>query len=164
MTWIEYTALATSSLIFIIGLLSSVLPVIPGNVIVWSGILIHKLWMTDASVSWKLVWITGGITLFSLLADLAFGYWGAKRFGASWKGAVGALVGACIGLFLPPPILWLILGPIIGAIVGELIAGRSFRDGGKAGFGTILGSVLSFGVKLGLSACVILLFYIDLFI
>jgi len=163
MPWIEYTALAVTTAIFIIGLLCSILPVIPANVVVWLGILIHWLWMSDASVSTQAILITAAITLFSLVADLLFGYWGARKFGASWKGAVGALIGACVGLFLPPPLLWLIVGPIIGAVVGELVAGRTWKEGSRAGFGTILGSIVAFAVKFGLSLCVIAIFYIDLF-
>ncbi len=53
---------------------------------------------------------------------------------------------------------WLIVGPILGAVVGELVAGRSFRDGGKAGVGTIVGGILAFALKFGLSVCVVALF------
>ncbi|WP_269524668.1 DUF456 domain-containing protein [Coraliomargarita parva] len=162
MTWIEYTALGVSLLIFLIGLASAVLPIVPGNAVVWMGVVVHKLWMGEASVSWKIVILTGLVTLFSLLVDLLLGYWGARKFGASWKGALGALIGAAVALFIPPPLLWLIIGPIIGAVVGELAAGRNWRAGSKAGFGTILGSVLAFGVKFGLSLFVIGLFLLDL--
>ena len=81
--------------------------------------------MGDASVGWGTVALTGVLTLIGLLGDLALGYWGARRFGASWKGAVGALLGALIGSF--PPLLWLIAGPIIGAVLGALVAGRLAR-------------------------------------
>ena len=100
MTWIEYTALSLTSLIFLIGLATSLLPVVPGSLIVWSGIIIHKIWMGDASVAWKIVITTGIITLIGQLADFVLGVWGARKFGASWKGAVGALLGAFVGSFL----------------------------------------------------------------
>ncbi len=101
MTWIEYTALSISSLIFLLGLASSLLPVVPGSLIVWSGVIIHKLWLGDASVSWKVVIITGLITLVAQATDFLMSVWGARKFGASCKGAVGALLGAFIGFFLP---------------------------------------------------------------
>ena len=164
MTWIEYTALSLVSLIFLIGLASSLLPVVPGSLIVWSGILIHKLWMGDASVTWKIVILTGVITLIGQLADFVMGVWGARKFGATWKGAVGALLGAFIGFFLPPPLLWLIVGPVTGAIIGELIAGRTFKAGSKAGFGTMIGGIIAFALKFGLSISVVVLFYLNLVI
>ena len=55
------------------------------------------------------------------------------------------------------------MGPILGAVIGELAAGRSFRDGGKAGIGTVVGGILAFALKFGISVCVIALFFLDLF-
>ncbi len=149
-------------LIFMIGLFGSLLPVVPGSLIVWLGVLTHRLWMgPEESVTWKIVIITGGIMLIGQLADFVMGVWGARKFGASWKGAVGAFAGAFVGFFLPPPLFWLIVGPIIGAVIGELSAGRSFRDGGKAGLGTVVGGIVAFALKFGLSVCVIALFALD---
>jgi uncharacterized protein YqgC (DUF456 family) len=162
MTWLEYTALGVSSLIFLIGLAASLLPVVPGSLIVWMGVIVHKLWMGDASVAWKIVLITGVLTLIGQLADLVMGIWGARKFGATWKGAFGALLGAVIGFFIPPPLFWLIVGPVIGAIIGELAAGRSFKAGSKAGFGTVVGSIVAFALKFGLSVCVVSLFFLGL--
>ena len=162
MTWIEYTALGLTSLIFMIGLATSLLPVVPGSLIVWSGIIIHKLWMGDASVAWKIVIITGVITLIGQIADFVMGIWGARKFGASWKGALGAFIGAFVGLLIPPPLFWLIVGPVIGAIIGELCAGRTFKAGGKAGFGTVVGGIVAFALKFGLSVCVVATFYFSL--
>ncbi|MGB0409596.1 MAG: DUF456 domain-containing protein [Opitutales bacterium] len=163
MTWIEYSALAISSLIFLTGLLTSLLPWVPGNFIVWAGIVLHKLWLGEASVGWDLVVLTGAITLMGQLADLVMGIWGARKFGASWKGALGALLGASMGFFLPPPLFWLIVGPIIGAILGEIYAGRTWQDGSRAGLGTVIGSILAFAARFGLSVCVIGIFFLGLF-
>jgi uncharacterized protein YqgC (DUF456 family) len=163
MNWIELSALAVTALIFLIGLVTSLLPVVPGNFIVWVGVIAHKLWMGDASVSWKIVLITGILTLIGQAGDLFLGIWGARKFGASWKGAVGALLGAGIGFFLPPPLFWLIVGPIIGAVVGEVYAGRTWKDGSRAGLGTLIGGAVAFGVKFGLSVCVVGIFLVSFF-
>ncbi len=165
MSGMEWTALGVATLIFMIGLAGSLLPVVPGSLIVWLGVIVHRLWMgADASVTWKIVILAGVLTLLGQLADFVMGVWGARKFGASWKGAVGAFVGAFIGFFVPPPLFWLIVGPIVGAVIGELAAGRSFRDGGKAGIGTVVGGVLAFALKFGISVCVIALFFFDLFV
>jgi uncharacterized protein YqgC (DUF456 family) len=88
----EWTALSVASLVFMIGLAGSLLPVVPGSLIVW------------------------------------------------------------------------LVGPIIGAVIGELAAGRTFRDGGKAGVGTVVGGIVAFTLKFGISVCVIALFFFDLFL
>lgn len=163
MTWVEYSALGVTTFIFLIGIAFTLLPVIPGNLLVWAGVLAHKLWLGDDSVTWKFVILAGILTLIGQVADLVLGVWGARRFGATWKGAVGAFLGAFIGFFIPPPLFWLIVGPVIGAIVGELASGRSLRDGGRAGIGTILGGIVGFAFKFGLSVCVAISFYVMLF-
>ncbi|NBB79414.1 MAG: DUF456 family protein [Verrucomicrobia bacterium] len=164
MTGIELIALTLTCMLFLIGLVTSLLPIIPGSVIVWIGVMIHRLWMApDDSVSWKIVILCGMLTLIGLMGDFVLGMWGARKFGASWKGAVGALAGAFIGFFLPPPLFWLIVGPILGAILGELAAGRTFRDGGRAGIGTVIGGIVAFALKFGISVCVIALFFLHLF-
>ncbi len=164
MNWVEYTALGITTLIFIIGIASTLLPLLPGNLIVWTGVLIHKLWMGDASISWKFVVITGILTIFIQIVDFFLGILGARYFGATWKGMLGAFLGALIGFFVPPPLFWLIVGPIIGAILGELASGRGFALSGKAGIGTIVGGLAGFALKFGLSVCVAVSFYFFLFV
>ena len=163
MNWIEITALSVTALVFLTGLVTSLLPVVPGSLIVWSGVIIHKLWMGEASVGWNVVVITGIITLIGMLADLVMGVWGARKFGATWRGVLGAFLGAGIALLIPPPLFWLIIGPIVGAIVGELSAGRTWQDGSKAGLGTIIGGMIAFAFKFGLSVCVVGIFFLTLF-
>ncbi len=164
MNWVEYAALIITTLIFLVGILSTLLPVVPGSAITWLGILIHKLWMGDLSVSWKLVIITGILTALVQVIDFFLGVFGARYFGATWKGMLGAFLGALIGFFVPPPLFWLIFGPIIGAILGELAAGRGFILGSKAGVGTVLGGLVGFALKVGVSLCIAISFYFFLFI
>jgi len=155
----ELLAHSVVACVFLAGLITCFLPVLPGSCIVWCGVLLHQLWMRDASVGWQVVLLTGGLTTLGLISDAALSFWGAKQFGATWKGALGAVLGAGIGLFLPPPLLWLLLGPILGAIAGELYAGRSLRAGSRAGIGTLLGAAVALALKFGLSLCVIVWFY-----
>ena len=120
--------------------------------------------MGDESVGWGIIVVTGILTIIGLIGDLLLGYWGARKFGATWKGAVGAILGAGLGFLLPPPLVWLILGSIVGAIVGELAAGRTWQAGSKAGLGTLIGGLLAFALKFALSLGVIAVFYIGLLV
>lgn len=152
-----------TTLLFMLGMLSTVLPILPGNIIVWLAIVIHKLWVGDASVSWWFVGITGFIALLAQAADWACSYWGAKRFGASRHGAIGALLGTFVAFFVPPPLFWIFFGPFIGAIIGELFAKRPFEDARKAGFGSFLGGLAAMAVKMFLAALSISWFYVELY-
>ncbi len=152
-------ALLVVSLIFLIGLVGTVVPMLPGILIIWLGIVVDKLWLGDAGVPWWFVFTSGILIVVVQLFEMLCGAWGAKKFGGTWRGVAGALVGGLAGIFLPPPLLWLLLGPIIGAVVGELLGGRRFAEAGKAGVGTIVGAVVAFVLKISIAVFVIGWFY-----
>ena len=130
-----------------VGLIGTVLPVVPGTVIILAAALIHQMMLgTEKSLGW---WNIAGLVLLTLLSyavEFAGGYFGAKRFGATKWGAFGAMLGAIVGLFFPFP--GLIIGPIVGAVVGELLAGKRLVSAGRAGWGTLLGNLAGMLAKL----------------
>lgn len=154
-------ALFVSTTFIVIGLIGTFLPVIPGTVVAFTGIALHKLFLGDASVSWGFVAAAAIITIITLVIDVWCTWWGARRFGASWKGALGAVAGGIIG-FLFFNILGLIIGPIIGAVLFELIDDRSGPEAARAGFGTIVGSAVAFFLKFVLTASMATAFYLAL--
>jgi uncharacterized protein YqgC (DUF456 family) len=123
-----------------VGLIGTVLPVMPGTVIIFAAAVIHQIMVGDGkSLGW---WNVGALLVLTILSygvEIAGGYFGAKRFGATKWGAFGAMVGALVGLFIPFP--GLIIGPIVGAIAGELLAGKRLVSAGRAGWGTLLGNL-----------------------
>ena len=123
-----------------VGLIGTVLPVLPGTVIILAAALIHQMMLgTERSLGW---WNIAALVLLALLSyavEFAGGYFGAKRFGATKWGAFGAMLGAIAGIFFPFP--GLIIGPIVGAVAGELLAGKRLVSAGRAGWGTLLGNL-----------------------
>jgi uncharacterized protein YqgC (DUF456 family) len=129
----------------IVGLLGTVLPVIPGAIFIFTGLLLAA-WADDFSrVGPVALAIIGVLGLLSWAADLAASVLGARRVGASPQALVGATLGGGIGLFLGLP--GMILGPFVGAVGGELIARRQLVQAGKVGLGTWLGLVAAAVVK-----------------
>jgi uncharacterized protein len=129
----------------IVGLLGTVLPVIPGALFVFLGLLLAA-WGDDfARVGPVALTIIGVLGLLSWGADFAATLLGAKRVGASPQALVGATLGGGFGLFLGLP--GMILGPFVGAVAGELIARRELVQAGKVGLGTWLGLVAAAAVK-----------------
>jgi uncharacterized protein YqgC (DUF456 family) len=144
-----------------LGLLGTLLPILPGTVIAFSGIVVHKLMLGEASVSWGFVAVAFGITLLTLVIDVWCTWWGARRFGASWKGALGAVLGGFFGLiFFNLP--GLIIGPVIGAVLFELLDNRSGEEAVRAGAGTVVGGLVAFVLKMGLTSGMVAAFYISL--
>jgi uncharacterized protein len=123
-----------------VGLIGTVLPVIPGTTIILAAALLHQIMLgSEKSLGWWNIAALVLLTLLSYVLEFAAGYFGAKRFGATKWGAFGAVIGAIAGLFFPFPGLF--IGPVVGALAGELVAGKRLVSAGRAGWGTLLGNL-----------------------
>jgi uncharacterized protein len=126
--------------LFAVGLIGTVIPILPGTTIILAAAIIHRLMVSaEKSIGWKTMVVLVLLTLLSYVFDFLGGYFGAKYFGATKWGAFGAILGALIGLFFG--IIGLFVGPVLGAIAGEFIAGKRMIDAGRAGWGSLLGNV-----------------------
>lgn len=163
----NWFALILVYLIFLIGVAGSLLPILPGCFIIWVGIVIYWLWAGGVSATF--VVITALLVVLAQILDFIASYYGARKFGASWRGGVGALLGAILGptiLTLIPGIgtvVGLIIGPILGAFLGELSAGRSIKEGGRAGLGTVVGGLVAFAMKFGIALAMVGWFSFEVF-
>ena len=150
MTLEQFVGLGLAWLVMLIGLLGSIMPALPSTPVVFIAALLHRLWFReDGAETWVLV-VMGGITAFSLILDHLASMYGAKRFGASKYGIIGAAVGGIVGLFFSLP--GIIFGPFIGALAFEAIAGRDFKESSRAGVGATIGLL---GGVVGKVACCI---------
>jgi len=145
--------------LFFIGFIGTFIPLIPGTMIIWLGIFIHKMVLSDESLSWSLFAILTGLAILAQLIDWFLTYWGARKFGGSWRGGLGAILGLFAGPFIFTPLVGIFLGPIIGAIIGELLGGHSMRRASKAGLGTIIGGFIAFTFKVAVNCFMIGIFY-----
>jgi len=126
-------------LLFAVGMFGTVVPLLPGTTIIFAAVVVHRLMLGEArSVGW---WTLGGLlilTIISHILDFVSGSLGAKKFGATRWGAIGALVGTVIGMFFFP---WgLIFGPLLGVLAGELYSGQGLLTAGRSTWGTIVGA------------------------
>lgn len=137
-----------------IGLIGTVLPVIPGTTIILAAVIVHRLMLgPEKGMAW---WGIGGLVLLTLLSyalDFLSSYFGAKYFGATKWGVAGAVIGGIIGLFTG--FITLLFLPIAGAIVGEIIAGKRLINAGKAGWGTLLGTLAGMIGKLAIGLAMV---------
>jgi uncharacterized protein YqgC (DUF456 family) len=123
-----------------IGLIGTVLPIVPGSTVILAAAMIHRIMLGPTkSIGWSSIALLVALTLVSYALDFLSGCYGARRFGATRWGVAGAVVGAIIGLFFGLP--GLIVGPIIGAVAGEIVGGKRLVDAGRAGWGTLLGNL-----------------------
>jgi len=145
--------------LFAVGLIGTIAPVLPGTAIILAAAIIHRLMLgAEKSISWKTIVVLALLTLISYAFDFLGGYFGAKYFGATKWGTFGAILGALVGLFFG--ILGLFVGPVIGAIAGEFIAGKRMIDAGRAGWGSLLGNLGAMLGKLVIALAMIAIFFL----
>jgi len=138
------------------GLAGLFLPALPGAPLIFAGLLIAA-WAEDFRYAglWTIVALAV-ITLLSFAVDFWATLFGAKKFGASKRAGVGALIGLAFGVFIGFP--GLIFGPFIGAMAGELTVRKDLRQAARAGFGATLGLALGAALKLALAFTMIGIF------
>jgi uncharacterized protein len=143
-----------------LGLIGTVIPILPGTTIILAAAVIHRVVLgADRSLGWSALIAMLVLTLITYVIDIAAGYLGAKRFGSTKWGLIGATAGALIGVFFG--LFGLFVGPVIGAIVGELVGGKEIMKAGRAGWGTFLGSLAGVIAKLFIGLIMIVIFLVN---
>ena len=138
------------------------LPVLPGTVLIFAGILLGA-WIDEFSrISRWTVAIAALLAVVSLVADYLAAALGAKRAGASRQAVAGAVLGTLLGIFSG---LWgLIFMPLVGAAVGEYLALRDLQRAGQVGLATWIGLLLGTAVKIAIAFTMLGMFIAALFI
>ncbi len=133
-------------ILMILGILGSFLPVLPGPITSWIGLLV--LYLSEAvPMNWTFLGITFAIAFIIWLIDYFIPAIGTKRFGGTRYGVIGTMVGLIVGILFFPP-FGLIIGPFLGAFVGELIKdSRDSKRALKAAFGSFIGFLTSTFLK-----------------
>lgn len=140
--------------LIVVGLLGSVLPVLPGMPLIFGGMLLAA-WVGDFQIigGWTLL-ILGLMSLAALAIDFIASALGAQRVGASGKAVLGAALGTLAGL--PFAIPGLLIGPFAGAVLGEMIHRQAydraaFGDAAKIGAATWIGMAVGAALKLAVA-------------
>ena len=140
--------LASAALI-VIGLAGTVLPLLPGTLLVWGGVLLGA-WIDDfARVSVGAVVFISVIAILAWALDFVAGLMGATRVGASKWALVGAAVGTVVGIFMG--LVGVLFMPLVGAAVGEYWSQRNQQRAAKVALATWLGLMVGIVAKVVLS-------------
>lgn len=136
-------------LLMIIGFVGAILPILPGPIISFLGLL-SLYFLEDKPFDDKFMVIWGTFTIIVTAIDQVVPILGTKKMGGSRYGVNGSIIGLFVGIFFFPPI-GLILGPFLGALVGELISGKDLNQATRAGFGSFIGFLSGTVLKLAFS-------------
>ena len=159
MTTEEIIGLSLTLLVMLAGLIGSILPMLPGTPLVLIAAIGHRLYFGEGSISNLVLGILIALTLVSLVFDFLASMLGAKKFGATWRGMLGAVIGGVIGLFFSLP--GIILGPFLGAMLFEMLGDKEFKKAAHAGAGAAIGLLLGIVGKFSICVVMMMLFATD---
>lgn len=138
-----------SVILILVGLAGTVLPVLPGTVLVWGGIVLAA-WIDDFTrVGMTTVVVITVLAVLAWALDYVAGLLGARKAGASRLALLGAAVGTVLGLFMG--LVGVFFMPLVGAAVGEYLARRDQTRAVKVGVATWVGIMLGLIAKVGLA-------------
>ena len=142
----DHFLILLSGFFILLGIAGSFLPIIPGPITAWVGILILSS-VSKISIDFILLVLTFCIALAIFILDYIIPSMGAKKFGGGKGSIYGSSIGLIFGiLFLGP--FGLILGPFLGAFLGELLINKENKKGAlKAAFGAFLGFFVGAFIK-----------------
>jgi uncharacterized protein YqgC (DUF456 family) len=131
-----------------IGAIGTVLPALPGAVLVFGGIALAA-WIDDfARISPLTLGVLAAMTILAWAVDFVAATLGARRAGASPLALAGAALGTLAGVFTG---LWgLLFMPLVGAAIGEFLAQRDLLRAGRVGVATWLGVLLGTAAKVAI--------------
>ncbi|MBX7136365.1 MAG: DUF456 domain-containing protein [Oligoflexia bacterium] len=159
MTYVIWTF---AILLVILGLLGTVLPVLPGAPALFAGLVMGAYADNFNRVGGVTLALLSVLCIAALLIDFYTVARGAKRTGASKLAVVGASLGMVLGIF--GGVIGIFIFPFFGALLGEFIVRRDLLQAGRAGIGTWLGLVLGVALKLTLMCLMLSLFMLDYFV
>lgn len=135
-------------LMVIVGIAGTVLPALPGVVLVFAGIVLAAWIDGFAVISGWTIGVLAVLTVIGSVVDYVAQAMSAQRAGATWQGIAGAAVGTVAGIFSG---LWgLLFMPLAGAAIGEFISHRDALRAGKVGLATWLGLLVGAVLKLAI--------------
>lgn len=139
----------------LVGIIGCFVPALPGPPLAYISLLLLQVG-PEVPFSTKFMIIVALIVAAIFIVDYMIPAIGAKKYGGSKFGIIGAFVGVIMGLFIFPPFGFVIF-PLLGALVGEILNGANTGQAFKAAFGTFIG--LIFGTILKFSTTIMIAYF-----
>ena len=144
-----------SFLLLVVGLIGSFVPVIPGPLISFIGIVL-TFSFTSLPIGSNMMWILGILMAIAMVGDYLVQILGVKKLGGGKKAIRGTIIGSLLGMFVPP--IGILFGALIGAFMGAKMELGSNRQSIKVALGAFIGFLIGTGVKLIYSGYVLYIF------
>lgn len=111
--WLETSIHILTILTMLFGLFGLIIPIFPGNVVMWLAALIYGLVFGFGRLGGVIFAIITLLMLVAVSADNLLMGAKAREKGAAWKSIILALIAGIIGTIVFPPIGGLIAAPLV---------------------------------------------------
>jgi uncharacterized protein YqgC (DUF456 family) len=161
--WLITTINILTTLTMLVGLFGLIIPIFPGNVVMWVAALIYGLVFGFGKLGGILFGIITLLMLSAVLADNFLMGAKAREKGAAWTSIILALVAGVVGTFVFPPIGGIIGAPLVLFLMEFQRLGDS-AEATKVVKALLIGWGLAFVVRFGLGVVMIVLWGIWAFL
>lgn len=144
-----------------LGILGTVLPVLPGLLLSVCGLLIYKFG-TDADLQMIYIWAFVILTAVSVVLNYVIPAKTNQKYGGTRWGSIGSIVGTIVGMFLPIPLGFLV-GMFAGVFIGELLHdSKDMTKAWKSTKGAFIGFIYGTGFSLVVGVAMFLVVLLDM--
>ncbi len=168
---IQTIALIVTLLVMAVGLVFSLIPPLPGSVLIWAAATFYGLYLGwEAHMGWATFGILTVLMTSGVVAEIIAGHVGTKIGGASWLAVtVGLILGVVFGIvasFIGTPLLGCVgglLGTTVSVLVIEWWRNQNREIAIKSLKGFCVGSVVGNIAKFITSILMITIFLLKVF-
>jgi uncharacterized protein YqgC (DUF456 family) len=154
-------ALVIAIIMFLIGLIGTILPALPGVLLIFGGMLVYGFMTGFASLSIWFFVMQLLVMAVIFIVDFIASAVSTKKYGGSRQAAFGAAVGTILGVIILGP-LGIIIGPFAGSVAAEVLLGKEIKQAVKVGFGSLVGVMGGTLFKLAAEALMIIYFFMSI--
>jgi len=147
--WLETTIIILTVLTMSFGLLGLIIPIFPGNVVMWLAALVYGLVFGFGRLGGIIFTIITLLMLAAVAADNVLMGAKAREKGADWGSIILALIAGVIGTMIFPPIGGIIAAPLV-LYLAELQRRRDAEEAKAVVKALLTGWGLAFVVRFGL--------------
>lgn len=145
-------------ILFILGIIGTILPLLPGVSLIWLGMLVYGIITGFQNLTVGFFILQGIAALLVMSIDYFSTAIGTKRFGGTKTAIWGAALGLLAGIIVLGP-FGLIIGPFIGALLGSLLQGIPLEKAILSSFGALIGLLGGMFLKIIIEIIMIYAFF-----
>ena len=136
-----------SIILLILGVIGSILPIVPGPPLSFIGLLLLHLF-TPFVIQEDYLFLFGISAALITFLDYWLQVYSVKLFGGGKASTIGVIIGIVVGVFIFPPV-GVLVGPFLGAYIGAIVESdfdlvKSFKIAFGSLIGFLGGTVLKF--------------------